>query len=397
MDKAFIVAGLGFGDEGKGTIVDFLTRHYKADLVVRYNGGPQALHHVVDGETWHGFSQFGAGTLAGAKTFLSEHMLVEPYALMNEAQVLQINGIKDPLALLTIDPDCVIITPWQRWANRLREVGRGNQRHGSCGLGIGETKADMLDGYSLKMSDLYVGGHAEEKLHAIREKKYAEMTKLFGLRIISEIDGVSVVQVVDRYRRFLIQVKVDSWSTTSKSANTIVFEGAQGVMLDEQYGYTPYTTWSDCTFNNAEKLLASINYSGYKERIGVLRTYYTRHGAGPFPTQDDNIFIADKHNGMHPYMGNFRIGNFDVPLAKYAIDVCGGIDYLALTHLDSIPSIRIAIKHNQLPGAYENPYLPNIIHYEDILTPRAKVIPALLNITLKYASAGADWRCKKVL
>src|SRR5689334_2296700 len=110
MAKAIFVAGLGFGDEGKGTIVDALVDRHKAPLVVRYTGGPQAAHRVVlpDGRE-HIFSQFGSGTFSGARTFLSRHMLVDPISMANEAKHLRKVGVGDAYELLTVDVDAPVV------------------------------------------------------------------------------------------------------------------------------------------------------------------------------------------------------------------------------------------------------------------------------------------------
>ncbi len=144
MQQAILTVDLGFGDAGKGSIVDFLTREYRAHTVVRYNGGAQAGHRVVTtaGEE-HVFAQFGSGTLAGAATHLSRFMLVEPLAMLAEAEHLRTLGV-DALARTTIDARAHMITPFQRATNRLKELARGAARHGSCGMGIGETVADAL-------------------------------------------------------------------------------------------------------------------------------------------------------------------------------------------------------------------------------------------------------------
>src|SRR3954449_12449778 len=140
MRQAFITVDLGFGDAGKGSIVDFLTRANDAHTVVRYNGGAQAGHRVVTAGASprdHVFAQFGSGTLSGAATHLSRFMLLDPPAMLEEARHLAALG-SDPLPRTTIDEGAPIITPFARAINRLRERARGSQRHGSCGMGIGE-------------------------------------------------------------------------------------------------------------------------------------------------------------------------------------------------------------------------------------------------------------------
>src|SRR6185295_18463293 len=142
MPPAYVVAGLGFGDEGKGTITEFIAKTIGAKIVVRYNGGAQAAHNVVtpDGRH-HTFSQFGSGSLVGAGTHLSKHVIIEPLALMNERRaLLKVGGNTE----ISINHDALITTQYHRAANRLREILRKDGRHGSCGMGIGETRHDHL-------------------------------------------------------------------------------------------------------------------------------------------------------------------------------------------------------------------------------------------------------------
>src|SRR5437763_423175 len=149
MRRAIITVGLGFGDEGKGATVDFLAREFEADLVVRYCGGSQAGHNVqLPGGGRHTFSQFGAGTLAAApappRTYLGPNVIIDPPALAREARHLADLGVRDPARLLTIHPRCLVATPWHRALNRLRELARGDAKHGSCGQGIGEARSYWL-------------------------------------------------------------------------------------------------------------------------------------------------------------------------------------------------------------------------------------------------------------
>src|SRR5687768_17809496 len=126
MRQAILLIDLAFGDCGKGAVVDFLTRRHHAHTVVRFNGGPQAGHNVVtpDGRH-HTFAQFGSGTFApGVRTLLSRFMLIEPYAMLNEAKHLAAVGVGDAMARLIIDRRSPVVTPAQQAANRLRETDR---------------------------------------------------------------------------------------------------------------------------------------------------------------------------------------------------------------------------------------------------------------------------------
>ena len=156
--RAFVVIDLAFGDSGKGTIVDYLVRRHSADLVVRFNGGPQAGHNVVlpDGRH-HTFSQFGSGSFVPSiKTLLSRFVLIEPCAMLKEAAHLAQLGLGDVLARTFIDERCRVITPLHHLANRLREHARGSLAHGTCGVGFGEcVQEDLSDpAASLRANDL---------------------------------------------------------------------------------------------------------------------------------------------------------------------------------------------------------------------------------------------------
>src|SRR5687768_12378377 len=113
-----IVIGLGFGDEGKGAVVDALCGDGSVSTVVRFNGGAQAAHNVIAGGRHHTFSQFGSGTLAGVPTWLSRHVLVEPIALATESRELEAIGVPDPLSLMSIDAQALLTTPFHVAANR---------------------------------------------------------------------------------------------------------------------------------------------------------------------------------------------------------------------------------------------------------------------------------------
>lgn len=354
MSAATIVIGLGFGDEGKGGLTDFLTRRHDAKLVVRYNGGAQAAHNVLtDDGRHHCFAQWGSGTFAGARTFLSRFMMVNPIFAASEARHLESVGIANPWALLHVERDALITTPFHVAANRLQEIARrasGSGVHGSCGMGIGETMRDFVDKRddSVFARNLSSGRRVQWKLETVQERKRAEVMKLDLDRSRDEVarelfvleDRDIVESVTDHYVQFARRTEIVNETFLARELakdGHVVFEGAQGVLLDEWWGFHPYTTWSTCTFENAEKLLASAGFTGHAERLGVLRTYHTRHGAGPMPTagkQWDALSAGD-HNRRTPWQEDFRSGPFDMVLARYALDVVGGCDGLAFTHLDT--------------------------------------------------------------
>ncbi|MFI9511355.1 adenylosuccinate synthetase [Nocardia sp. NPDC052566] len=342
--RHIVVVDLGFGDAGKGATVDWLCSA-EAGLgvgaVVRFNGGAQAAHNVVAEGRHHTFAQFGSGTFSGVPTLLSRYMLVEPIALAGEARQLAALGVPNPLGLLHIDERALLTTPIHIAANRAREDARGSSRHGSCGRGIGETASHALDHDAPTVSDCL-------RPTVLREKLQALAAHYAPLIAPSEHRYEPIDDLVDMYREFAAAVTISGSGQLARFARRgrLIFEGAQGILLDEWRGLHPHTTWSTVEPRNARAMLAAIGATGYV--LGVTRTYLTRHGAGPFPTEDTTLAIPEPHNTIGRYQGPFRLGHFDPILLRYAIEAAGGIDGLAVTHLDA-PGTRYAATEYRTP------------------------------------------------
>lgn len=410
MNNAIVVCGLGYGDEGKGTVVDFLAREYENPIVIRYNGGSQAGHNVVlpDGRH-HCFSQFGSGTFVdGCRTYLSEYMIVNPFNLMNENEHLESLGVHDALDRLTIDSKCRIVTPMHVYANRIKEILRGNNKHGSVGEGIGEVvQMELEHDLDLRIGNCFSKEMIAEILTEIRDVYTKELW-----------DGVvysDSQQAKSWFENFIIFARIDEWATNYNDfynsmninydmeylnrffdTHTLIFEGAQGVLLDEQYGFAPYTTWSDTTLNNAMFLLK--DYKGKITKLGVIRSYMTRHGAGPFVSEFKNDEIAgglveniakkSEHNNMNPWQDNFRNGYFDELAFRYALKV-SGVDTLAITHMDvleGIKTLRVCTHYfdQDIGYIYSIPAINR--HWEDQLefTKRLEKVVSLVSTTESF-------------
>ncbi|WP_307795770.1 adenylosuccinate synthetase [Amycolatopsis sp. 195334CR] len=333
LDGHVVVVGLGFGDEGKGAVVDALCAARPTTAVIRFNGGAQAAHNVVADGRHHTFSQFGAGTFAGVPTHLSRYVLVEPFALATEARQLEAAGVRNPLALLSVDGRALLTTPFHIHANRAREDARGDQRHGSCGKGIGETVWYSLRADAPTVADCARPAVLRRKLDALA-RFYEPLAS----------PPHSVDELVSLYRDFADAVRFTDSGEAGRLADRgrVVFEGAQGVLLDEHHGFHPHTTWSTTTPHNARALLAGRPHTV----LGVTRTYHTRHGAGPFPTEDAALLaqFPERHNGTGKYQGAWRVGHLDAALLDYAIAACDGVDALAVTHLDA-DRPRVVLDH----------------------------------------------------
>jgi adenylosuccinate synthase len=345
-NQVYVVAGLAYGDEGKGATVDFLTREKKAGLVVRYNGGPQAGHNVVtpDGRH-HTFSQFGSGTfVAGVRTHLSRFMLVNPISMLEEEKHLRFIGVKNAFKRTTIDAECLIVTPFQRAVNRIQQLAMG--LHTSCGSGVGQTRQDHLDHGEqvLVAGDIENDWVLDKKLTFQQEISRKIVENVIGNKKIREelevlIDPEAVDWVARQYSRWFHKVSiVDSLELSDLLEETecTIFEGAQGVLLDEKHGETGYNTWTNTTFENAETLLKECGYVGPVCKLGVIRTYFTRHGDGPLRTENPKLLelAPELHNNGDGFQGKFRTGHFDLQAFQYSLQCCNGVDALAVNHTD---------------------------------------------------------------
>jgi adenylosuccinate synthase len=370
---AFIVTGLGFGDEGKGAVVDHLTREHNARATVFVNGGAQRAHNVVSRsgspcipDTHHTFSQFGSGTFAGAETWHSKHSLIDPHAFFLECDELS-KYVPLPWKRVMVQRGAKVVTPFHIYANKLREIARGADRHGSCGMGIGETVWAEQQGIALRVEDLAVRDSRilygrlreiqafyERVMHdTVRSIKGGEFLPEWRKLISDEV----VRESVEIYRIFARVIPVFD-ELIFEQDQTYIFEGSQGVLLDEFNGFHPHTTWSTTTGENARKLLAKMHmhYAGYREpvkHIGVMRSYMTRHGQGPFPTEDASLTndfrFLESDNGHGEWQGAWRRGWTDLAAIEYALRAIGDPQIeLAVTHLDRVQGDwKIALNYDQ--------------------------------------------------
>lgn len=368
MRKIVFLAGLGFGDEGKGSVVDFLTRKLDAKLIIRYNGGAQAAHHVVlpDGRV-HRFAQFGSGSFVdGVRTLLSRHMLVNPFAMYSEAEHLESLGVVRPMSRVYVEREALVTTPFHIAANRIFETLRHNSRHGSCGMGIGETMrlATRTPYARLQVGDLLDEKMARKQLHFIQDvllqdtKMARKSLRYSGLALqdIDILEDRNLDWILDTYTHWAKAVNLvdrEFLHNAGSGSDAIIFEGAQGVLLDQDWGFHPHTTWTSTTYRNAYDLLETFPFkaNGWElKQLGLLRSYMTRHGAGPMPTTlaDNPLKDGLEHNGTDPWQQNFKVGHLDLPLLKYGIKALGGVDSLVVSHLDQYEAMggQVCTEHS---------------------------------------------------
>jgi len=370
--SAHIVMGMGFGDEGKGVMTNFLVHHHNAPWVVRYNGGPQCGHNVIHDGMHHNFSQFGSGTFQGAHTYLSKRMLMNPISLIHEAASLSDTmhmHITEILERVMIDPRCPVITPFHVFANRLREK---KLRHGSCGKGVGELSSDIAKGEKIITVGQLSSPSLVKMLEVIRKRKINELRKdgisLKGPEGDALVNSNIAEELASAYKKFLPFLNIpedpDDAIQAILSLN-VVLEGAQGLLLDEDHGFYPHTTWSKITPEWAVEFLDEAGYIEQREWIGVTRPYQTRHGNGPMMPGIDLRHFYDEHNITNDWQGDFRYGFTDGCMLAYAAECArhyGGLDCIAVTHTDILetqPMFNTISNYEDGSGKFSFKFDPN--------------------------------------
>lgn len=321
MINVIAVIGAGYGDEGKGLLTDFHARRQPGAVVIRHNGGAQAGHTVTTGAVRHVFSHFGSGTLAGTPTYLSRFFVSNPSLFVAEwAQLESLGVMPEVLA----DPDGLVTTVFDMALNRLREIRRGAGRHGSCGVGFGEAIGRSEAGWSLRIRDIGAPDFIE-RIKAIRDS-YARVEAgpqrsngedaLYRILTSDRALEAYVVEALTMRDRMRLMGDADLVDFP-----TLIFEGAQGLMLDQDYGVFPHVTRSHTGLRNAMAVLAGLKTKPNRfEVYYATRAYTTRHGAGPLPGETKLPYaVVDATNVPNPYQGTLRFAPLDFDILDAAI------------------------------------------------------------------------------
>lgn len=313
MRKAAVVIGANYGDEGKGLITDYLAAQSQSNtVVIRFNGGAQAGHTVQrpDGLR-HVFSHFSSGTFAGAQTYLSEFFIANPILFTQELEKLNACGYSPKV---TIHPDALITTPYDMVINQAFENFMGKKRHGSCGVGISETiERNLHPNFRLTAKDLLDQHRVKEKVLRIRDEWFeSRFNQLIGTTLSQrKKDVVCSNTVLEHFLKelqtFLSHCSVSSDECISDDSN-LIFEGAQGLLLDQQHNNFPHVTRSNTGIQNVSIIANQLNIK-HLDIHYVTRAYLTRHGAGPLPREYANCphpHFKDDTNVPHEFQGSLR-------------------------------------------------------------------------------------------
>lgn len=349
-----IVFDLGPGDGGKGGVVHKLATHHLAQMVIKV-GGAQGSHGVSAGEHKFAFSQWGCGTLEGIRTHLTPQIVICPEGLLNEADGLKYVGVTNAFDLLTCDERAICATPYHGIVSRLQELARGNKPRGTIGTGVGEAYRDSLvhPELAIRASDLKrnltnilakIREYCIEKLRPIINGEFLPQDRIAADEDIELLlDPEFLNHNVWRFKQAGSQLNVVDCDYLKRNIfdygyNAIV-ESSHGVLTDSEYGFWPHVSAIRTLPSFTHKMLRDAGCVDNIATVGVHRAYTVRHGAGPIPTADPSMnddLLPGSHKDENRWQGKIRVGPLDFVLLRYAIEVCGPIDSLAVTWFDQI-------------------------------------------------------------
>jgi adenylosuccinate synthase len=332
------VVGAQWGDEGKGKIVDWLSE--RADVVVRFQGGHNAGHTlVVDGVTYK-LSLLPSGVVRGKLSLIGNGVVVDPWALLAEIEQIRALGVPVSAETLRIAESCALILPLHGELDRAREAARekssqGTGKIGTTGRGIGPAYEDKVARRAIRVCDLADGATLEAKVHELLLHHNA-LRRGLG---IEEVDGGKLLAELKALAPKLLPFAEPVWlrlAELKRAGRRILFEGAQGAMLDVDHGTYPFVTSSN-TLAAQAALGSGVGPDAVGFVLGICKAYTTRVGAGPFPTElTDEIGrgIGERGKEFGTVTGRpRRCGWFDAVLVRQAVKL-SGIKGLALTKLD---------------------------------------------------------------
>nr|WP_315053983.1 adenylosuccinate synthase [uncultured Brevundimonas sp.] len=327
------VVGAQWGDEGKGKIVDWLSN--RADWVVRFQGGHNAGHTLVVGDVTYKLSLLPSGVVQGKPSVIGSGVVVDPWALIDEIGRIEAQGVKITPELLTLADNACLILPLHRDLDQAREAQAGQTKIGTTGRGIGPAYEDKAGRRAIRVGDL----SDPEALDAKIQRLLAHHNALRRGLDLPEVDASLKAQLLEIAPKVLPFATQPVWRMLDQAyrdGRRILFEGAQGTLLDVDHGTYPYVTSSNTVAGQAAAGSGlgprSVGYV-----LGIVKAYTTRVGEGPFPTElfdEAGKRIAERGREFGTVTGRARrCGWFDAVLARQSIAI-NGIHGIALTKLD---------------------------------------------------------------
>ena len=339
--SAFIVLGAQWGDEGKGKMTDYLAE--EANVVVRFQGGNNAGHTVMVGDKEYKLHLIPSGILYDDKlNVIGNGVVVDPKALFEEIDYLEGVGVKVTPEKLIVSDRAQLIMPYHKILDQLKEKARGKNDIGTTGKGIGPCYTDKFERCGIRVCDLMHEDVFAEKLRENVEMKNAYITKVLGGEALN-FDEIleEYLQFAEKLRPFVQDTSVRVYNDI-KADKVVLFEGAQGMLLDIDYGTYPYVTSSNTTAGGVASGVG-IGPNMITNAVGITKAYTTRVGKGPFPTElldETGDWIREKGHEYGVTTGRSRrCGWLDLVIVKTAARV-SGLTSLAVTKIDTLAGLE---------------------------------------------------------
>ena len=333
------VVGSQWGDEGKGKIVDWLSE--RADVVVRFQGGHNAGHTLVVGGVTYKLSLLPSGVVRSGKlSIIGNGVVVDPWALVEEIERIQGQGVTITPETLKLAENAALILPLHGEVDRAREIERGDEKIGTTGRGIGPAYEDKVGRRAVRVCDLADPDLLRRRVDGLLRHHNALMRGLGH----PEFDAAEIVAKLTEIAPKILPYADRVWhrlDAAVRGGQRVLFEGAQGALLDVDHGTYPFVTSSNTVSGHAAAG-AGVGPHAVSYVLGITKAYTTRVGAGPFPTElEDEVGkrLGERGREFGTVTGRQRrCGWFDAVLVRQAIKT-GGIDGIALTKLDVLDGL----------------------------------------------------------
>ncbi|SHE39234.1 adenylosuccinate synthase [Alkalibacter saccharofermentans] len=337
--SSLVVIGAQWGDEGKGKITDYLAQ--QAQVVVRYQGGNNAGHTVEVGDKQYKLHLIPSGIInEGKPCIIGNGVVIDPKALLDEIDYLENDGVSTDS--LTISDRAHIIMPYHKILDELSEESLGDRKIGTTKKGIGPAYMDKTSRAGIRICDLLDEGIFANKLKIALEEKNKVLTLIYGHKplVFDEIFS-TYMEYGKRIKKYISDTSVEVYDWV-KSDKKVLFEGAQGTLLDLDFGTYPYVT-SSHPGSGGVCIGSGVGPTAINEVLGVVKAYTTRVGEGPFPTElfdRTGEYIREAGREFGTTTGRARrCGWFDGIILKFAVRV-NGLTSLAITKLDTLTGIE---------------------------------------------------------
>ncbi|HEV8392026.1 MAG TPA: adenylosuccinate synthase [Dongiaceae bacterium] len=363
------VIGSQWGDEGKGKIVDWLSE--RADVVVRFQGGHNAGHTLVIGNKTYKLSLLPSGLVRGKLSVIGNGVVVDPWALLKEIETLRGQGVAVTPDILAVAENAALILPLHSKLDLLREEARGAAKIGTTGRGIGPAYEDKVARRAVRVCDLLDPDALDAKVEALLLHHNALLRGMGA----EEIDGAALLAQLREVAPKVTPYVKTVWQLLNearKRGDRILFEGAQGSMLDVDHGTYPYVTSSNTVAGQAATG-SGIGVGAVGYVLGITKAYTTRVGSGPFPSElTDQVgqTLGERGHEFGTVTGRKRrCGWFDAALVRQSAKV-GGINGIALTKLDVLDGfkeLKICVGYEIEGKRFD--YLPSAAHLQAAAKP----------------------------